>query len=76
MIPQKANDNTIEDMVESEGDEPSVAEVRRLMIRMFNELKEDIQKQLNESQENTDLKIPEKTQKQLNSELKEDFNKL
>jgi hypothetical protein len=38
--------------VEREGYESSVADVRRMMIRMFNELKEDIQKQLNESQEN------------------------
>jgi hypothetical protein len=39
--------------VESEKDESSVDQVRRMMIRMFNELKEelkkDIQKQLNES---------------------------
>jgi archaellum component FlaC len=45
---------------------------------MFNEfkkvLKENIQNQLNEFQENMDKKL-EKTQKQLN-ELKEDFNKL
>jgi hypothetical protein len=43
--------------MDSERDEPPVAEVRR-MIRMFNklteELKEDIQKQLNESQEDTE----------------------
>jgi DNA-binding transcriptional MerR regulator len=64
-------------MVEHEGNKFPVAEVRR-MIRMFNELKaelkEDIQKQLNESQENMDKKL-EKTQKQLN-EMKEDVNKL
>jgi hypothetical protein len=50
--------------VESE-DEASIAEVRRIMIRMFNKLKEDIQKQLNEPQEQIDKKL-EKTQKQLN----------
>jgi hypothetical protein len=43
MTPQKANNYTIEDLVESEGNESSVAEVRQ-MIRMLNELKEDIQK--------------------------------
>jgi molybdenum-dependent DNA-binding transcriptional regulator ModE len=56
MTLQKANNHTIEDLVDSEGDESSVAEVRRMMIRMFNELKEDIQKQFNESQENMDKK--------------------
>jgi hypothetical protein len=49
-----------------------------MMIRVFNdikeELKEDIQKQLNEYQENTDKQL-EKTQKQLN-EFKENFNKV
>jgi hypothetical protein len=49
---------TLEDLVESEGDESSVADIRKMMIRMFDklkeELKEDIQKQLNESQENID----------------------
>jgi hypothetical protein len=55
VTPQKVHQNhTIEDLVESERDESSVAEVRRIMIRMLTELKEDIQKQLNESQENMD----------------------
>jgi predicted methyltransferase len=36
--------------VESERDESSVADIRRMMIRMFNELKEDIHKQFNEFQ--------------------------
>jgi uncharacterized protein YpuA (DUF1002 family) len=53
-IPQKANNSTIEDLVESKEEVSSIADVRSRMIRMFNELKEDIQKQLNESQENTD----------------------
>jgi hypothetical protein len=43
MTPQKANNHSIEDLKESEGDESSVAVVKR-MIRMFNELKEDIKK--------------------------------
>jgi hypothetical protein len=48
--------------VESESDESSVADVRRMMIITFNELKDDIQKQLNESQENTDKKTQEDTE--------------
>jgi uncharacterized membrane-anchored protein YhcB (DUF1043 family) len=51
----------------------SAAEVRRMITRMFNKLKEDMQKQLNDSQVNMNKKL-EKTQKQLN-ELKDDFNK-
>jgi hypothetical protein len=38
-------------LVDSEEDESSFAEVTRMVIRMFNKLKEDIWKQLNESQE-------------------------
>jgi hypothetical protein len=51
MTPQNVTNHTIEDLMDSEGDESPL--VRRMMIRMFNELteelKEDIQKQLNES---------------------------
>jgi uncharacterized protein (DUF1697 family) len=67
-IPQKANNTTIEDLMESEEDESPVANVKRMMIRMYNEHnkehKEDTQEQLNESPDNKDKKI-EKTQKQL-----------
>jgi hypothetical protein len=66
--PQKANNTTIEDLMESEEDESPVANVKRMMIRMYNEHnkehKEDTQEQLNESPDNKDKKI-EKTQKQL-----------
>jgi hypothetical protein len=52
-------------LVESEGDESPVGDVRR-KIRKFNkckeELKEDIQKQLNESQHNKDKKTGEDTE--------------
>jgi hypothetical protein len=41
---QKANNITVENLVESEEEESSVADIRRMMIRMFNEFKEDIQK--------------------------------
>jgi hypothetical protein len=69
MTPQKDNDHKIGDLVDSEMDDSSVAEVRRMMIKVFNQLKENIHKQFNESQENMDKKF-EKTQKQLmNSEF-------
>jgi hypothetical protein len=42
MTPQKVNNQTIEDLVDSEEDESSFAEVTRMVIRMFNKLKEDI----------------------------------
>jgi hypothetical protein len=41
MTPQKTSNNIIEDLVESEGDETPVADLRRIMINMFNELKEE-----------------------------------
>jgi hypothetical protein len=60
-IPQKINKNRIEDLVESKRDEFPVADLRRMMIRMFIELKEElkegIQKQCNEAQENMDKKL-------------------
>jgi hypothetical protein len=37
-------DNIIEDLVESEGDDSPVADVKRMMIRTANKHKEDIQK--------------------------------
>jgi hypothetical protein len=40
MTPQKTNKNVIDDLVESEEDESPVAHLRRMMIRMFNDLKE------------------------------------
>jgi hypothetical protein len=33
---------TIEDLMESEGDESSLADLRRMMIRMFDEVKEEL----------------------------------
>jgi hypothetical protein len=38
MTPQKAKNHTMEDMVESERNKSSVAEVRKMMIRIFNKL--------------------------------------
>jgi hypothetical protein len=47
--------------MQSEGNKSPVADLRRMMTRMFNELKEErkenMQKQLNEYQENTDKKL-------------------
>jgi hypothetical protein len=40
--------------VDSKGNETSISEYKRMMKRMFKELEEDIQKQLNEFQENID----------------------
>jgi hypothetical protein len=61
MTPQKTNNHTIEDLMQSEGNKSPVADLRRMMTRMFNELKEELkenmQKQLNEYQENTDKKL-------------------
>jgi hypothetical protein len=70
MNPKKINNYTIEDLVDSEEDESSDAKVKRIIIRMFTELKKNIQKQLYVSQENM-YKELKKTQKQLNK-LKED----
>jgi tRNA uridine 5-carbamoylmethylation protein Kti12 len=59
--PQKSQNNRIGDLVESEGDEVLVVDLRRLMIRMFNKLKEefihDMQKQLSESQNNMEEEL-------------------
>jgi hypothetical protein len=42
--PRKTNDSIIQELVGSEVDESTVANVRRMMIRMFDELEEGIQK--------------------------------
>jgi hypothetical protein len=44
--PQKSNNNIIEDLIKSEGDESPVADVRRMIIRMFNELKEELKAEM------------------------------
>jgi cell shape-determining protein MreC len=74
MTSQKINSQTIDDLVDSEGDECSVAKVTRMLKKMFKKFKDDIQKQFNEAKENTDLKKTSRRQKQLN-ELKKDLNK-
>jgi hypothetical protein len=46
MTPQKTNNNIIEDLVESERDKSPVAGVRRMMIRMVNELNEKLKEDI------------------------------
>jgi hypothetical protein len=46
MTPQKTNNNMIKDLVKSEGYESLVAGARRMMTRMFNELKEELKKDI------------------------------
>jgi hypothetical protein len=48
--------------VNTEGDASSVAEIRKMITRMFKKLKEDLQKQPNESLENMDKKTQEDTE--------------
>jgi hypothetical protein len=57
MTPQKTSNNIIEDLAGSEGVESPIAGLRGMMIRMFNELKEDIKEKLNEYQGDTDKKL-------------------
>jgi hypothetical protein len=45
MTPQKAGNHTIEDLVDSEGNESLEAEVR-IIISMLNEIKEDLKKDI------------------------------
>jgi hypothetical protein len=44
---QKTNSNITENLVECEWDEVPVADIRRMMIRMFNELKDDKSNSMN-----------------------------
>jgi hypothetical protein len=52
MSPQKAKNNIIKNLMECKGDESPVADFKRMMKRMFDEAKEELrenmQKQLNE----------------------------
>jgi hypothetical protein len=42
--PQKANNNVIEDLMESDGNESPVADLRTMMVRIFEELEKNMQK--------------------------------
>jgi hypothetical protein len=42
--PQKINNDIIEDLVESEGDEYPLTDIRKRMIRIFNELKSSLRR--------------------------------
>jgi hypothetical protein len=44
MTPQKINNHTKEDLMDSEGDETSVSKFKRKIIRMSKVFKEDIPK--------------------------------
>jgi hypothetical protein len=46
ITPQKMNNKVIEDLVENEGDEFPVAVLRRMMVRIFNELRKDLKKNM------------------------------
>jgi hypothetical protein len=71
MTPQEVN-NTIEDLMDSEGEETSVSKFKSMMIRCLRSLKRTYKNKYMNSK-SMDKKL-EKTQKQLN-ELKEDTNK-
>jgi hypothetical protein len=43
---QKTNNSIIEDLVESRGDESPIADIRRMVIRMFNKLKEELKENI------------------------------
>jgi hypothetical protein len=43
---QKVNNHTIEELIDSEVDETSVSKFKGIMISMFKDLEEDIQKQI------------------------------
>jgi hypothetical protein len=63
MTAQKANNNIVEDMVESERDESPAADIRRMMIRMFNELKEELKENIQNSSMNIKRSQIKSTQK-------------
>jgi hypothetical protein len=48
--PQKTNNNSIEYLVEREGNESLVADSGRMMIRMSNKLKEELKDMVKEEQ--------------------------
>jgi hypothetical protein len=41
MTPQKTDNNIVKNLVECEGNKYPVADLRRMMARIFNELKEN-----------------------------------
>jgi hypothetical protein len=47
----KVNNHTTKDLMDSKGDEISVSELKRMIIRTINEMKEDVQKQVGEIRE-------------------------
>jgi DNA anti-recombination protein RmuC len=71
MTPQKANNLTTKDQVDSKDDEIPILELKRVMIRTINEMKKDVHKYLHEIKENKDKQFNEfkqNTNKQLNEQ--------
>jgi hypothetical protein len=52
MNPRKANNNIIEDLKESEGDESPVADLKRMMIRKVNKLEEELKEKMGSNSKN------------------------
>jgi hypothetical protein len=46
MTPQKANNNIIEDLMEREGNESPDAHLKRIMIRKFNKIEEELKENM------------------------------
>jgi uncharacterized protein YrzB (UPF0473 family) len=51
MTPHKENNHTTKVLNDSEGDETLISELKRMMTRIIKELKEDMQKQVNDRQQ-------------------------
>jgi hypothetical protein len=45
MIPQKVNNHKTKDLMNSKGDESSISKLKRMMIKMIHEMKEDMQRE-------------------------------
>jgi hypothetical protein len=46
MTPQKTNKDMIENVMDGRGDELPVANIRRMLIKMVNELKEELKEEI------------------------------
>jgi hypothetical protein len=75
MAPQKTNNNIVEDLVESEGDESPVADIKRMVIRMFNELREELKKDIQNNSVNPKRTWIKKLEQRNNKMNLKDFDK-
>jgi hypothetical protein len=57
MTPQKVNNHTTKDLKDSEGDKISISELKRMMIIVMNEMKEDMYKNSMKFKQNTITKL-------------------